>query len=119
MPERLLILKCSYRKRGDESSLIALDRYDSPLWRVLRRALDDRPTLRAEIDIYVLSAAFGLISASQSVPWSDQTMAPERADALRSQTLARFGVLVNQGYSDICLGLSHRYLRAILGWESL
>lgn len=73
MARRLLILKCSARKRGVEEPIPAIERYDGPLWQVLRSFLREQPLFATDIDIYVLSAAFGLIPASQPIVWYDQT----------------------------------------------
>jgi hypothetical protein len=116
---RLLILKCSTRKHDGDGLLPAIERYDGPLWQVLRAYRRKRPLFAAEVDTYVLSAAFGLIPAEEPIPWYDQTMAPERADELRPKVLQRFSALLGNGYGELCLGLSHRYLRAMEGWESL
>ena len=116
---RLLILKCSARKRSGADLMPALERYDGPLWQVLRRFQRDQPLFAHDLDIYVLSAAFGLIPATQPIPWYDQTMAPERADELRPAALSQLEALLGQGYDSLCLGLSQRYLRAIDGWERL
>ena len=119
MARRLLILKCSARKRGDTMPIPAIDRYDGPLWQVLRSFVRAQPLFAAEIDVYVLSAAFGLIPATQAIPWYDQTMAPERADALRPAVLKQFDELMSCEYHALCLGLSQRYLRAMQGWAEL
>lgn len=119
MGRRLLILKCSARKRGDDAPLPALERYDGPLWQVLRSYQRQQPLLAADLDVHVLSAAFGLIPASDLIPWYDRTMAPERADELRPGALAAFEGLMAGGYDRLCLGLSQRYLRALEGWEGL
>jgi hypothetical protein len=119
MTRRLLILKCSARKRGGTEPMPAIERYDGPLWQVLRSFVRMQPLFAADLDVYVLSAAFGLIPASQPIPPYDQTMAPERADELRPVVLECFRALVDNGYQDLCLGLSQRYLRAMRGWEML
>lgn len=119
MADRLLILKCSARKRGEAEPIPAIERYDGPLWQVLRSFRRTQPLFAADLDVYVLSAAFGLIPASQPIPPYDQTMAPERADELRPVVLERFRALVDNGCRDLCLGLSQRYLRAMRGWETV
>lgn len=119
MAQRLLILKCSARKRGGAEPIPAIERYDGPLWQVLRSFVRAQPLFAADLDVYVLSAAFGLIPASQLIPPYDQTMAAERADELRPLVLERFRVLMGNGYRDLCLGLSQRYLRAMVGWEEV
>jgi hypothetical protein len=118
-PQRLLILKCSARKRGGAELIPAIERYDGPLWQVLRSFLRQQPLFAADLDVYVLSAAFGLIPASQAIPPYDQMMAPERADELRPAVLERFHALVGNGYRDLCLGLSQPYLRAMSDWKTL
>lgn len=119
MSRRLLILMCSDRKRGDTELLPALERYDGPLWQVLRVFLREQPLFAAQLDVYVLSAAFGLVPASQDVPWYDQKMIPGRAAELRSSALATFHRLMIEGYEHVCLGLSQAYLPAMSGWEEL
>lgn len=119
MSRRLLVLKCSARKRNGAELLPAVERYDGPLWQVWRSARRDQPLLVSDVDVYVLSAAFGLISADKPIPWYDRTMAPERADELRPAVLAAFEALLQQGYANVCLGLSQRYLRALDGWEKM
>lgn len=116
---RLLILKCSAAKRGGPEPTPAIDRYDGPLWRVLRSYVREQPMFAADLSIYGLSAEFGLIHGSQPIPHYDRTMAPERADELRPQVLRAFCGLAAEGYAGICLGVSERYLRAMSGWERL
>jgi hypothetical protein len=41
----MLILACSRRKRPDEGLLPAIERYDGPAFRVLRRFLREMPAL--------------------------------------------------------------------------
>ena len=64
---RLLILACSQRKRLDPQPLPVLERYDGPAFRVLRKFLRDSPCEAQRIDISVLSAEFGLLSAQQMI----------------------------------------------------
>lgn len=50
------------------------------------------------------------------IPDYDATMSPEQADTLRPEVLNTFSKLMHQEYSQLCLGLSQRYLRAMQGW---
>jgi hypothetical protein len=68
---RLLILSCSQRKRPDAILLPALERYDGPMFRVLRKFLRENPSKELHPDVYILSAQFGLISADQLIPIPD------------------------------------------------
>src|SRR5262245_37902651 len=119
MADRLLILMCSARKRGGAEPIPAIERYDGPLWQVLRSFLRSQPLFAADLDVHALSAAFGLIPAMQPILWYDQIMAPERADELHPVVLERFRELVIDHHSSLCLGLSHHYLRTMRGWETL
>src|SRR5690348_4465403 len=83
--QRLLILSCSQRKRPDLELLPAMDRYDGPSFRVLRRFLSQRPTER--LTVYILSAEFGLIPATLPIPDYDRRMTPQRARELQPQAL--------------------------------
>ena len=58
---RLLILSCSKAKRADCGLLPAIDRYDGPFFRVLRRYLRQQPADPPVV--HILSAEFGLIPA--------------------------------------------------------
>lgn len=116
---RLLILSCSARKRGPLSSVPAIDRYDGPAWQVLRSALREQPLLTSDIDVYVLSAAYGLISSGDPIPMYNQVMTPERADELRPEALEKLTRLAQRDYADLCLGLGKVYLQALEGWQHI
>src|SRR4051794_23809274 len=117
MSKRLLILACSDRKHSGDELLPAINRYNGPAWQLVRNFLRTQPLFAADLDLYVLSAAFGLIPATQPIPLYDQLMSPVRAVELRPQVLATFGTLMARNYGNICLGLSQRYLAALLGWQ--
>ena len=58
---RLLILSCSQRKRPNRVLLPALERYDGPVFRMLRKFLRSCPARESHLEIYILSAQFGLL----------------------------------------------------------
>jgi hypothetical protein len=62
----LVILGCSERKRLTSRPLRAVERYDGPAFRVLRRHVRQRP--REFLHIRILSARFGLISDGVEIP---------------------------------------------------
>ena len=84
---RLLILSCSQRKRPDLILLPALERYDGPVFRMLRRFLRTWPSKGSHPEVYILSAQFGLISAHQLIPSYDCRMTPQQASAFQPQVL--------------------------------
>jgi hypothetical protein len=79
----LLILACSATKRHDAGLLPAIDRYDGPAYRVLRKALRERPGLAERLTIRILSAEYGLIRSDQPILDYDRKMSKIRARELR------------------------------------
>lgn len=112
---RLLLLSCGKRKRADLDLLPALERYDGPLFRVVRRFCATHPL--SQPDIYILSAKFGLISANQPIPNYDQRLTPERASELRpavQETLAQ--ILTQHSYADLYYALGRDYAQSLDGF---
>lgn len=115
---RLLVLSCSQRKRPDDGLRPAIERYDGPAFRILRRYLRD-PLATPPIT-FVLSAGFGLIPLDAPIPNYDQRMTAERAEALRSDVLRSLNSLAGR-FDDIgrlFVFLGRDYLPAIAGIEA-
>lgn len=83
---RLLILSCSAAKRPDAGLLPAIERYDGPRYRILRRYLRTHPG--TELDVWVLSAEFGLIPGGEPIPTYDRVLTRARAAELAPQISA-------------------------------
>lgn len=110
--KRLLIMACSERKRLDSSPLPAIDRYDGPAFRVLRRYR----RLRQDngLAIYILSAEFGLIAAKEFIPAYDRRMTSKRADELGASVASAVQRAINRHEPSkifICAGKT--YLRTL------
>ena len=116
---RLLILSCSERKHTSKELLPAIERYDGPVFFVLRRFLRDCPDKAQLLDVYILSAAHGLIPASHPIASYDQKMIQYRVSKLRPQVLATFGELMQTNYASLCLVMGKAYLAALEGWRDL
>jgi hypothetical protein len=109
-------MSCSQRKRPDDGLLPAIERYDGPPFRVLRRFLKGQPT--GSLDIHILSAKFGLIAADQPIPNYDQRMTPARAKELNPEVITRLECLLNsQPYQNLCFCMGQIYLRALDGYD--
>jgi hypothetical protein len=110
-----LFLSCSARKRKDAGPLPAIERYDGPAFRVLRRFL----TVAADPpDVLVLSARYGLVSSDREIPDYDTRMTPELAAEMRADVLRVLGEAVARGgYAEVgfCLGAAYR--DAVVGFE--
>ena len=108
---RCLILSCTQAKRGDKRSLPALERYDGPAFRMVRRFLREADPALRDVDVYALSARYGLVSANQRITYYDQRMTPARAAELRPEVLSRLQEILSQGYGEVFLSLSRSYLQ--------
>ncbi len=116
MSNRILILSCSSRKTASVDLLPAIKRYDGPSFKVLRKYLFHNQN--KELQIFVLSAAYGLIPADYEIPFYDQVMTPSRSQELNESILSQFSqIIVN--CDELCLFLSQLYLQAIIGWSDL
>jgi hypothetical protein len=117
---RLLILSCSQRKRPEAGLLPAIERYDGPAFWVLRRFLREQPEKVRQLDVFILSAAYGLISAEYPIRDYDQVMTSQRAAELHDEVL---GILTSSlsgnNYGSVCLAMSKAYLAALEGWSAL
>jgi hypothetical protein len=117
---RCLILGCSSAKSGSPEPLPAIQRYDGPPFKVLRRYLAATSESNQIPDIFILSAKYGLIGGQTTIASYDQRMTKKRAIAMRDSVLAiAESDLLPQGYSQILLSMGHTYLQAISGLENL
>lgn len=109
---RLLVLACSERKRAERRPIAAVERYDGPAFRVLRRycrEANDRGLI-----VYILSAKYGLIASAKRILAYNQRMTRDRADTLRASVTASAQVVITRDRPVkvlVCAGKT--YLRAI------
>lgn len=115
---RLLILSCSRRKTAIPDLIPAIQRYDGPAFRILRRFL--REQAPARVDTWVLSANFGLISAYQPIPYYDRRMTPDRARELHPSVMAKLGeILGSAPYAGLLIAAGRDYLIAMEGYAEV
>ena len=76
MTRRLLLLGCSATKWRDPGDLPALDRYDGPVFRVVRQRRREGRRLPLML---ILSAAYGLIGPQNPVTYYDQRLDDQTA----------------------------------------
>jgi hypothetical protein len=109
-PARLLILGCSKAKTKHDELVPAIQRYDGPPFRVLRRYLRLRydPVLR----VYILSAEYGIIPTDALIPDYDRRMTPARSKQIRRHVLDTLTHLLNG--SDI-LPHDPKHVLVVLG----
>ena len=116
---RLLILSCSQRKHETQELLPAIERYNGPLFFVLRRFLRECPLQARQLDVYILSAAYGLIPGDFPTVWYDQKINVARIAELQSQVHTTFSDIQRDNYASICFVLGRTYLKAFEGTQNL
>jgi hypothetical protein len=113
---RVLIIACSQRKVPGKGQIPALDRYDGPAFRVLRKYLRDETT--SPTDVLILSAKYGLIPASRKIPDYDCRMSAARAKSLREKVLAAAKTcLGTERWDEVGICLGKHYRAALNGFE--
>lgn len=85
---RVVLLACSERKRLSSDPLPAIERYDGPLFRVVRRA--EQVGAGPSVTL-ILSAKFGLVGGYDPIPKYDQRMTRDRAAELRESVRESLG----------------------------
>jgi hypothetical protein len=95
-PKRLILLACTATKRADPDPLIAIRRYDGPSFRTLRKWQATNPTAAELLDIHILSAQLGLITADTLISDYNQRMTPNRAAELRQSVCSALAHIVAQ-----------------------
>jgi hypothetical protein len=114
---RMLVLSCTQQKRQDQGLLPAIERYDGPPFRVLRRYFREQPG--HNVDAFVLSAKWGLIPIHHQIPVYDQRMTRERAQTLQPMvTRALLDYLKLRPVKELYLQLGVAYRAAIQGYET-
>lgn len=115
----LLIVACSRRKRSAPGLLPAIERYDGPLFRVLRKYRRECPDGATFLDTYIFSAKFGLISGDTPIPDYDQKMTETRAHELRAQVIPELKRILEVGcYQEAFICMGQRYRQGLDGCES-
>lgn len=120
--KRCLIIGCSNTKKETPQEIPALERYDGPPFRVLRRFLSTVPATapHRQLAVYVLSAEFGLISGSKAIPIYDRRMTTARAETLREGVLEDFKTeIASQAFDELFLSMGKTYQTALAGYKNL
>ena len=116
---RLLILSCSQRKHTSHEPLPAIERYNGPLFFVLRRFLRECPRQARQLDVYILSAAYGLIPGDFPTAWYDRKINTSRVVELQPQVNTTFSDILRDKFASICFVLGKTYLKSFDGWQDL
>ena len=108
----LLIISCSQRKIRTEGPVPAIQRYDGPLYRMLRK----HPFKDAPIDIAILSAHYGLLLCNEPISDYDQKMTLDRASDpdFQYQVQNRLNLFRKlRKYDQVFINLGKTYMHAL------
>lgn len=111
---RCLIIGCSQKKNVSVGSVSAIERYDGPSFRVLRKFLREEPAAKSHLHVLVLSAKFGLINGQEQIGVYDQRMTRQRAFELQEEVKKRIlDLILPYDYDEIFLSMGKTYLLAL------
>lgn len=117
---RCLILGCSRTKNKNSELIPAIQRYNGPSFKVLRRYMNENPGNSDTLDIFVLSAKYGLIDGQTLIANYDQYMTNKQATEMYGKVMERIqNDLLPQNYCEIFLSMGKTYLQAMSGLENL
>lgn len=116
---RCLILSCTQLKNEAKGQLPAIERYNGPTFRVLRKFLRDAPPVVRDVNVYVLSAQYGMISGTTLTEYYDLRMTTTRALELRDAVLDKLVNVFSNDFEDTLILLGRDYLQAIEGFEAM
>jgi len=113
-------MSCAKTKLPNASPLPAVERYDGPYFRVLRRFLRETPYSQDHLKVLILSAEFGLIPSDWPIPNYDRRMTPSRTEELRPQVLKTLrSELADGHFTELFILLGADYQKAVRGFEAV
>jgi hypothetical protein len=112
MSKSILVLGCSQRKVSRGGLLPAINRYDGPAFRVLRRYMRENP--QCELTVFILSARFGLMKGCTAIPKYDQKLDASACKRLRPQINRALSTMVRDcSVGEILVVASRVYIELL------
>ena len=115
MKNYLLIISCSERKVETPETLAAIERYDGPVYRTLRKARREG-RIPKKLDVLIISAKYGLLACQQPTDNYDQKMTLKRTDKLRPEIQNRLKSFIQTkrgGYDQVFINLGKVYRQTL------
>ena len=119
MKNYLLIISCSERKVETPETLAALERYDGPTYRTLRKAMHEG-RIPKKLDVLIISAKYGLLACQQPADTYNQKMTLKHADKLRPEIQNRLKSFIQTkrgGYDQVFINLGKTYRQTLDGFH--
>ena len=113
----LLILSCSQKKIKNKVLLPAIERYDGPSYKVLRKIMK-RNNYNNSLDIAIISAKYGLLQPYEKIEDYDIKMNKEIAESLNNDVAQELRKQIyNNKYENIFINLGSDYILAMGGFN--
>ena len=117
MNSYLLIISCSQRKVETPESLPALERYDGVVYRTLRKAKREG-WFPSNLDVLIISAAYGLLPNYQPINDYERRITPERARQLLPAIQRQLQTYINgRKYTQVFINLGKVYMQTLEGFD--
>ncbi len=106
---KIIITSCSQRKKISENLLPAIERYDGPNFCLLRKYIKQSPN---DLDIYILSAKFGLLFHKTEIPYYEQRLSKKQFSDLSSLAVTQVNQVFRKSkkQKEIFINLGSLYL---------
>lgn len=114
----LLIIGCSQCKVPTPELLPAIDRYDGPTYRILRK-LRRENRFPKQVNIRIISALYGFLHENEPIRDYDLLMTRERADQIAPlvQSELRGLLSLKPRYEQVFIHLGKNYRRTLEGFH--
>ena len=119
----LLIISCSQRKVETTQRIPAIDLYDGPVYRMLRKFYRENPS-KTNLGVLIISARHALIPAQFCIEPYEQKMTPERAAELRGDIQDKLAWFIrstqratNTGFDQAFINLGKVYRQTLEGFH--
>lgn len=108
--QRILITSCSQRKKTDKNLLPAIDRYDGPSFRLLRKYLSQNTD---KLEVYILSAKYGLLSYKNKIPFYEEKLIKQKSQELSQLSISQANQLFDktEQKKEVFVNLGNLYLQ--------
>lgn len=103
---RLLLLACSERKVDTAGPCAAIDLYDGPSYRILRKKIREG-AFPDSVDVAIVSGKYGLIPSSEMISPYDQRISREVVDSTGSRE--RMREMVSR-YDEVFVNMGADYM---------
>lgn len=95
---------------------MAIDLYDGPYYRIIKK-LRREELFPSNLDVFILSAKYGIIPETHQISTYDQKMSEARAKELNEDNLQTLNTILSKNYSSLLVNLGKVYMKSIAGYE--